>query len=100
MQSHYPASFEREMGCTEAEWLQWLPRAVGGHALTLGQGSARVAIGGGTLSLSWQALAPRRIALIEMPRVALAVCFDAGVGEEARQRFMRYFDLCMQRGGG
>ena len=27
MQSFYPENFEREMGCTEAEWLMWLPRA-------------------------------------------------------------------------
>jgi len=100
MQSHYPASFEREMGCTEGEWRRWLPRAVGGHALTLGPGSARVAIDGGTLSLSWRPLAPRRIALLELPRLALAFRFDAGVGDAARQRFMRYFDLCLQRGGG
>ena len=29
MQSHYGARFTREMGCTEAEWLGWLPAAIG-----------------------------------------------------------------------
>ena len=29
MQSFYPERFERDMACTEAEWLSWLPRAVG-----------------------------------------------------------------------
>ena len=29
MQSAYAERFEREMGCTEAEWLMWLPAAIG-----------------------------------------------------------------------
>jgi hypothetical protein len=29
MQAYYPECFEREMGCTEADWLRWLPQAVG-----------------------------------------------------------------------
>ena len=29
MQSHYPGHFERDMSCTEAEWLRWLPQAIG-----------------------------------------------------------------------
>ena len=31
MQSFYEERFEREMGCTEAEWLGWLPNAIGDH---------------------------------------------------------------------
>ena len=30
LQASYPERFEREMGCTETEWLRWLPRAMGG----------------------------------------------------------------------
>ena len=29
MQSFYPEQFDREMGCTETEWLMWLPAAMG-----------------------------------------------------------------------
>ena len=29
MQSFYAERFERDMGCTEAEWLRWLPAAIG-----------------------------------------------------------------------
>ena len=32
MQAFYAASFDREMGCTEKEWLGWLPDALGSHA--------------------------------------------------------------------
>jgi hypothetical protein len=99
MQSHYTASFDREMGCTEREWLSWLPGAAQGHALTVGQGKAGIGIGAGCLQLRWQVLAPRKIALVRLPRLAAQFRFD-GVDEDARQRFMRHFDLYMQRGGG
>jgi hypothetical protein len=97
---HYAAEFERDQGCTEAEWLAWLSGAVRGHALTLvSPGVARVDIGAGGLDLTWHALPPRQIALIRLPRLAIRFRFT-GVDEDARQRFMRYFDLYMQRGGG
>jgi len=95
VQSHYAPVFEREMGCTEAEWLSWLPRAVHGHALTIGPGEAEVAIGGGRLRLSWQALPPRQLALARLPRLAARFNFDDRVDEAARQAFMRTFDLYM-----
>jgi hypothetical protein len=100
MQGDYAAAFEREMGCTEAEWLSWLPGAVRTHALTLGSGEARVAIGAGRLQLRWQTLEPRRIGLARLPRLAVQFNFDAALDEVSRQTFMRYFDLYMQRGGG
>lgn len=100
MQSYYAPSFDREMGCTEREWLAWLPRAVGAHALTLHDGRAGVALdGGGTLVLHWTSLPPRQLGLARFPRLAVQFRFD-GVADDVRQRFMRYFDLAMQRGGG
>jgi hypothetical protein len=99
VQSHYPPSFEREMGCTEREWLSWLPGAVREHALTLTSGQAGVAIGSGRLLLHWQTLPPRQIALARFPRLAVKFRFE-DLDDTARQTFMRYFDLYMQRGGG
>jgi len=99
MQATYPAGFEREMGCTEAELLRWLPGAVNGHALTLMPCSAEVIVGSGRLVLAWRELPPRRIALMSMPRLAIVFRFE-GVDEAERQAFMRFFDLYMQRGGG
>ena len=99
MQSFYPAQFEREMGCTEAEWLMWLPRAVGSHAYQLGAGMAQVRIGAGGLTLHWRQAEPRTIAQLRIPR--LLVRFDFGELEEAaRHAFMKRFDLYTQRGGG
>jgi len=87
------------MGCTEREWLAWLPGSAHGHPLMLDAGRASIAIGAGRLQLRWQVLAPRRIGLVRLPRLVAQFHFDR-VDEEARQRFMRYFDLYMQRGGG
>lgn len=87
------------MGTSEAEWLAALPRALGEHPFVLSPGQAEVQIGDGHLCLQWHALPPRVIALLRMPR--LAVCFAfVGVQEGARQRFMKRFDLTLQRGGG
>lgn len=100
MQSPLPARFEREHGCTVPEWLGWLPGAVGPRTLDLGTpGAARVRVGAGELQLQWQALPPRQIALIRMPRLHVSYRFD-GVSDADRAAFMRHFDLYMQRGGG
>lgn len=97
-----PSTFEREHGCTEADWLRDLPGAVGRHVLELpGPGAAEVLLeGGGRLSLRWQVLAQRQIALIQLPRLHVSYVFSAGVPAQERGQFMRRFDLHMRRGGG
>lgn len=99
MQAHYPFAFEREMGCTAEELRTWLPGASGGRAIEWCESAAVVSLNEGQATLSWQALEPRRIALITLPR--LKVRIEAiGVDESAWQRFMKHFDLYTQRGGG
>ena len=87
------------MGCTEAEWLGWLPPAIGDHAWTLQMQSAEVRIGEGSLRLTWGAGEPRLIALLRIPRLLVSFRF-AGVEDAPRYAFMKRFDLYMQRGGG
>jgi len=87
------------MACTEAEWLQWLPRAVGEHRYALQAGAARVRLEEGELRLQWQVQPPRVIALMRLPRLRVSFVF-VQVGEVARQAFMQRFDLYTQRGGG
>ena len=99
MQSFYPERFERDMGCTEAEWLRWLPNALGAHPWKLQTNAAGVRIGDGALGLKWQVAQPRVIALIQMPRLLVSFRF-AGLDEAQRYAFMKRFDLYMQRGGG
>lgn len=99
MQAWYPASFEREMGCTEVDLLRCLPGATAPHALRQHAQSAAVDIDAGRLKLRWSEMPPRQIALMRMPRLAVSFEFE-GVDEASRQTFMRRFDLYTQRGGG
>lgn len=99
MQSHYAAQFDREMGCTETEWLGWLPEAMGSVEWQQKSGSAHAQLGVGSLNISWQTGEPRRIALFKIPRLLVQFRFE-GLDDEQRYTFMKRFDLYMQRGGG
>lgn len=103
MQSFYPAVFERDMGCTPAEWSGWLPAAIGNCEWLLMQNQAEIQIAHGdrtgSLHLSWQPGSPRIIALMRIPRLLVSFRFE-GVDDAARLLFMKRFDLYMQRGGG
>lgn len=99
MQLSYPERFERDMACTEDEWLRWLPGAVGDNHWKLQTQSAGVRIGDGALGLKWQVAEPRVIALVRLPRLIVSFRF-AGVTETQRHAFMKRFDLYMHRGGG
>lgn len=99
MQSAYAEHFEREMGCTEAEWLMWLPAAIGHHPSNRQDGSATVAITPGTLTIEWRAGEPRVIAQVRLPRLHVSFRFE-GLDAGQRLAFMKRFDLYMQRGGG
>ncbi len=99
MQSAYEESFDRDMGCTEAQWLGWLPAALGEHAWQRDGACVQVAIGDGRLALSWQDAPPRVIALMQVPRLLVRFRFT-GLDDAARYAFMKRFDLYMQRGGG
>lgn len=99
MQSAYAERFDREMGCTEAEWLGWLPAAIGEHAWTREGPGAVVDLSPGSLRLSWRAEEPRAIALLRLPRLHVSFRFE-GLGAQERRAFMERFDLYMQRGGG
>jgi hypothetical protein len=99
MQSHYAARFARDMACTEAEWLMWLPAALGDVPWQRSGAAVSAQIGNGSLRIQWHAQEPRRIALVSLPRLAVAFEFT-DLTDEERYRFMKRFDLYMQRGGG
>ncbi len=99
MQSFYAEQFERDMGCTEADWLRWLPDAIGDHFYKLQPSACGVRIGDGALGLKWQVAEPRVIALMRTPRLLVSFRF-AGLADGERYAFMKRFDLYMQRGGG
>lgn len=99
LQSFYPTQFVRDTGCTETEWLGWLPGAVGGRRLVIEGRTARVDLEDGHLALHWEVLPPRRIALMQLPHMQVSYAFESR-SESGRLAFMRHFDLYMQRGGG
>lgn len=99
MQSRYDGKFERDMGCTEAEWLSWLPAAMGECPWQRSGSTAVATIGAGTLSLRWQAMPPRVIALMRMPVLQVNFVLE-GLDADQRYAIMKRFDLYMQRGGG
>ena len=99
MQSAYEESFAREMGCTEAEWLMWLPAAIGSAQWQREGSGVIVPIGRGQLSLDWCTGAPRVVASVRLPRLLVSFRFE-GVDAPQRFAFMKRFDLYMQRGGG
>ena len=99
MQAHYAERFERDMGCTEAEWLGWLPAALGDNAWQRDDASVQVVIDPGALQLHWHAAPPRVLGQVRIPRLLVRFAF-AGLGAGERYLFMKRFDLYMQRGGG
>jgi hypothetical protein len=96
-----PPVFEREYGCTTAEWARWMAEFVtGGRAVEdRPEGAIDVALGDGRLTVRWRALPPRAIALIRLPRLSVHFAFDR-VSSADRSAFMRHLDLRLQRGGG
>lgn len=102
MQAWYEERFEREMGLDASDFRRCLPGAFEPHPLTWvqdGRDSARIELDSGAAQLHWQAMPPRVIALLRMPRVHVHFDFR-GVDEAERQRVMQHFDLVMLRGGG
>jgi hypothetical protein len=99
MQSAYAGQFQREMGCTQEDWLRSLPAAIGDLPWQSQAGRATVAVASGSLTLDWHAGEPRVIASVRLPRLHVSFRFE-GVSPGERLAFMKRFDMYMQRGGG
>lgn len=104
MQAFYDTAFSREMGCTETEWLAWLPAALGEHVWQRTGSSVQVYVQTSQsvqaqLRIRWREATPRQIALLRIPRLLVDFEFF-GLDDAQRYALMRRFDLYMQRGGG
>lgn len=94
-----PDDLCREMGCTRAEFLRWLPGATR-HAPIICSGDLhRVLSDQGTVEITISELPPRRIASITLPVLAVRFRFIE-MDEAARLAFLAYFDHYTRRGGG
>jgi hypothetical protein len=100
MASDVPERLVRDMACTPADLVRWLPAAVGNHPLRWLESGCEVVLGEGrNVRLGWQVLAPRRIALMRIERVQLEIAFS-GCDAETRRVFLDRFDAYTRRGGG
>ena len=89
----------REMGCTRAEFLAWLPGAVGGAAFSIQNDHIHIFYGGGEVRIEIEQKPERRIGRLALPVLRVRTRFS-GIGARAREEFLRHFDLAMRRGGG
>ncbi len=87
------------MGCTEVEWLGWLPAALGAHTWQQDGPCVQAGIGRGSLRIDWQPAPPRLLGSARIPRLLVRFAFG-GLNDSQRHAFMKRFDLYMQRGGG
>lgn len=100
MQPSYAENFDREIACTEREWLASLPQAIGAHPYQQIAQALTVQIGAqGQLILSWRLAEPRKTGAARFARLQVSFRFS-GLDDTQRYLFMRRFDRLMQRGGG
>jgi hypothetical protein len=94
-----PEELHREMGCTRAEFLRWLPGATGQVPFYGEDGAFRVRCDAGRVEIAIEERPLRRIASIALPVLAVRFRF---IGMDASQRhaFLARFDAYTQRGGG
>ena len=96
-----PETFERVMGCEVRELLAWLPAALPNAEVSVELAAQRAVAHWpqGSLTLAWEALAPRRIALLQIPQLRVTFRYG-GFDEDRRRGIQKRFDLATQRGGG
>lgn len=93
----------REMGCTEADFMRWLPGATR-HAPVQsragdGESSHTVLVAQGRVEILLRPLPERRIAGMVLPVLGVTFRF-VGLTPEERTAFLTYFDHYTRRGGG
>ena len=93
------AELRREMGCTQDEFLRWLPGASRHAPIVMTGDVHRVLSNQGTVEIMITPLPPRRIASITLPVLEVRFRF-VGMDAPARGAFLEYFDHYTRRGGG
>lgn len=97
--AHEKAVLYREMGCSRADLLAWLPGAVRGAPFDVEGNLIRVVYAGGEVRIRIAQAAKRRLGELTLPVLHVSIHF-AGIDARAREEFLEYFDLFTRRGGG
>lgn len=94
-----PVFFERVLSATPSQFERDLRQAWPEVSGSAAAGRLAIEAAPMRLDLELTVLAPRRIALLELPQLTVRYCFDGG-DEPARARLLARLDLAMQKGGG
>jgi hypothetical protein len=91
--------FDRELGCTHAEFFRMLAAALAHRRHTVTDGRVVVAEGRRCVEIRLGPEGERRLGLLRLPVTRVEFVFD-GYARSEIEAFMRRFDLAFQRGGG
>jgi hypothetical protein len=96
-----PEAFQlhRNMGCTRAEFIGWLPGATRPASFQIDGDKVTVITHGGRVQISLEEKPPRRMGLLAVPVLGVTFCF-LGLDELTRDDFLVHFDSYTMRGGG
>jgi hypothetical protein len=90
----------KDMQLTAADFRRWLPGAAGELAVAETAEGFIVGAPPCTVTVTLEALPPRRIALLELPLTRVTMAFSPGWEAPARNAFLKRFDDYFRRGGG
>ena len=89
----------REMGCTRAEFIGWLPGATRQAPLQIDGDQVTVMTHGGRVQIFLEEKPPRRLGLFALPVLGVTFSFR-GLDKLTGDDFLAHFDLYTRRGGG
>lgn len=91
--------FSREMGFTRDEFFRLLPNAINGRTFRQDGVGVVVDVPPGHVRIDVGSQQYRKIASFKLPYIKVDFAFEQ-ISDDEQERFMRYFELRYQRGGG
>ncbi len=94
---------QREMGCTVADLVRWLPQALNdlySQTSLMIDGEDLLIASNPVLQISGITRPERKIALLNIPVLDLKLSFGSSFPQERLEDVLRRFDLYTRRGGG
>ncbi len=95
--------FDRNMGCTSADLMRWLPQALGDlhtNASLVVDGQVLKEVAQPQLRIFGSSQPVRKIALLEIPVLKVRLQFSESWSQDDCEVVLNRFDLYTRRGGG